>query len=112
MMDFKNVCKLVPVDIQEEITFHPYEHGKDEGVLQIKHLMNDGYIEHVNVFMPPFGYVSMLVDEDGISKGLPVNPRATKLYWANVQLHEPVQHPANELNYVYGPAVVFFTRLE
>jgi len=48
-----------------------------------------GYLEHVRVLdrieNGRFIYTSMFVDEEGLLKGLPKNPKATELYQRNVR---------------------------
>jgi len=70
-----------------------------------------GSIEHVRIWDKHQEiYASMFVDEQSISKGLPRNEAATKIYRANMIAHskdpraklDPERLPA-----IYGAAVVF-----
>ena len=115
MMDINKVLIKVPADAEQELQvleYNPQEGREGETIALLRELVGADYVEHVNVYMPPFGYVSMFVDEDGIAKDLPVNQRATHLYWTNIQIHEPVQYPERSLNPVHGDVVVLLKRAE
>lgn len=76
---------LVPVDGPTQVV------DVGEGFEGIREALGGGWIERVRVA----GDWSLAVDEDGIAKGLPVNPRASILH--GTPRHG---HP------VYGPALL------
>ncbi|MDB5596220.1 MAG: hypothetical protein JWM36_3181 [Hyphomicrobiales bacterium] len=72
-------------------------------------LGEDVHLEHVSVLIDGRP-TDMFVDEDGMSKGLPVNVAATKIYRANSLLRNP-DLDAEKLPKIVGPAVVFSRRV-
>ena len=69
----------------------------------------EAYTEHVNVLTDE-GYTDMFVDEDGFTKHLQRNEKATKLYRNNWLKQHPHVHPES-MNYIVGPAVIFNRRV-
>lgn len=66
--------------------------------------------EHVNVWHNS-QYLDMFVDEMGVLKKLPVNEKATKIYRANVQAHEPNPEPEEHMPSVHGDVVLFLEKV-
>lgn len=67
------------------------------------------YTEHVNV-LTNNGYTDMFVDEDGFSKSLSRNERATEIYRRNWMESHPNTEP-EKLNFIVGTAIVFDRRV-
>lgn len=66
--------------------------------------------EHVTVWYDS-RYLDMFVDETGVLKELPMNMRATAIYRANVQAHEPNPEPEDEMPFIAGNAVLFLEKV-
>ena len=62
--------------------------------------------EHVNVFWEG-EYRDMFVDEIGQLKDLPINMRATVIYWNNVKVHSPTEYDPDRMPLIFGKAVIF-----
>jgi hypothetical protein len=75
----------------------------------IRSHLGNGYFEHVTI-LNPFGKIpkglDMFVDEDGHSKGLPINAKATEFYRANWLKQHPEADP-NRLPEIVGTAIIF-----
>lgn len=69
-------------------------------------LGGESYLERVVWRTSTGHYADMLVDEDGIPKGLPVNPAATTLYQHDWCIKNPGQNP-NFLPSIFGVVIVF-----
>ena len=69
----------------------------------------NAYTEHVKVLVGD-SYTDMFVDEDGMTKKLPRNEKATAIYRNNWR-HIYPQTRAEALAYIVGPAVVFSQRI-
>ena len=67
-------------------------------------------IEHVNVWHDS-RYLDMFVDETGVEKELPLNEKATKIYRANTQAHEPNPEPEDEMPTIHGDVVLFMEKV-
>lgn len=67
-------------------------------------------MEHVNVWYND-AYTDMFVDEIGKLKKLPLNTEATKIYWENMRVHDPltfqVAAERGELDVIAGDAILF-----
>lgn len=77
-------------------------------VLEVIGAENDP--EHVTVWHDS-RYLDMFVDETGVLKELPFNEKATKIYRANVQAHEPNPEPEDEMPIICGNAVLFLEKV-
>jgi len=71
--------------------------------------LNGGRLEHVAV-LHEGERRDMFVDENGIEKGLPLNPEATAIYRNNTMTQYPETDP-EKLPAIYGPAVLFDRRV-
>ena len=69
----------------------------------------NAYTEHVNVLVGS-RYTDMFVDEDGLTKRLPRNEKATAIYRNNWLTKYPNTDPET-LAFIVGPAVVFSDRV-
>ena len=69
----------------------------------------DGWPEHVRIFSASGEWFwSMFVDDEGIRKGLPVNPLATEEYHRNTKIHRPqVYETYTKHQHIHGVAVLF-----
>jgi len=67
---------------------------------------DDIEMEHVNVWHKG-KYTDMFVDETGVLKGLPINPKATEIYRANVLAHEVNPPNPNDMPPIHGDALLF-----
>lgn len=76
---------------------------------QLKEVMapyfQNAYTEHVNVLVG-----DMFVDEDGFTKNLPRNEKATAIYRNNWLTQHPNTDP-EMMAFIVGPAVVFSDRV-
>lgn len=68
------------------------------------------YTEHVRILDEEGKYTDMFVDEDGLTKGLPRNEKATEQYRRNWLKQHPGTDP-ERLAFIVGPAVVFDRRV-
>ena len=73
----------------------------------LRHFPSGTRLEHVAVFSESREYVSMLVDEEGAIKELPLNPLATIEYQRNVLVNAPGSELAKDMPNIYGYAVLF-----
>ena len=69
----------------------------------------NAYTEHVNVLVGS-RYTDMFVDEDGLTKRLPRNEKATAIYRNNWLTQHPNTDP-EMMACIVGPAVVFSDRV-
>lgn len=69
----------------------------------------NAYTEHVNVLVGSC-YTDMFVDEDGLTKNLPRNEKATAIYRNNWLTQHPNTNPES-MACIVGPAVVFSDRV-
>ena len=69
----------------------------------------NAYTEHVNVLVGS-RYTDMFVDEDGFTKNLPRNEKATAIYRNNWLTQHPNTDP-EMMAFIVGPAVVFSDRV-
>lgn len=72
-------------------------------------VFGNAYTEQVNVLVDDV-YTDMFVDEDGMTKGLPRNEKATAIYRHNWRHQHPRTRP-EALAFIVGPAVVFSQRI-
>ena len=71
-----------------------------------QHFGPDIEVEHVNVWYDNH-YTDMFVDETGVLKQLPVNPKATAIYRANVLAHAVNPPNPEEMPPIHGDAILF-----
>lgn len=69
----------------------------------------NAYTERVNVLVDDV-YTDMFVDEDGMTKGLPRNEKATAIFRHHWRHQHPQTRP-EALAFIVGPAVVFSQRI-
>jgi len=97
----------------EEAVTPQWEDGKDFDRLQfaLRAFFEPRHYEHVNILHPDSEteYVDMFVDEVGALTGLPINEEATRLYQRNAIIHQGAK--AEELNKIYGPAIVILEKV-
>jgi hypothetical protein len=72
----------------------------------IKAKLDHAEFEHVTVFWND-EYRDMFVDDTGVLKGLPINARATAIYWNNTRIHMPDDYDPETMAMIHGPAVLF-----
>ena len=75
----------------------------------LKPIFDGAYTEHVNVLVGS-RYTDMFVDEDGLTKRLPRNEKATAIYRNNWLTQHPNTDP-ELMAFIVGPAVVFSDRV-
>jgi hypothetical protein len=72
----------------------------------IKGKLNGAELDHVRVFWHG-QYLDMFVDEMGSVNRLPINVKATAIYWNNVRIHDPARYKPDEMPTIHGTAVLF-----
>jgi hypothetical protein len=82
------------------------DEADDNAQMRLWESVSDGYFEHVRVFGRD-KYCSMLVDEQGRQKGLPLNEMASKIYWNNVRVPDPGQCDPRIMDPIAGDVILF-----
>jgi hypothetical protein len=108
----KTKLRLIPVEGEPEDREVELAETPTYGALRalVEPLLHGGDMERGRVWYQD-AYRDMLVDENGIAKDLPVNERATAIYWANTLAHTPGPHLTETWAEIRGPAVLFPDRL-
>jgi len=84
------------------------DEADDNALMRLWESVSDGYFEHVRVFWRE-KCCSMLVDEQGRQKELPLNEMASKIYWntPNVRVHDPAQYDPRIMDPIAGDVILF-----
>jgi hypothetical protein len=84
------------------------DEADDNAQMRLWESVSDGCFENVRVFWRARDkYCSMLVDEQGKQKELPLNELASKIYWNSNRVHDPGQYDPRVMDPIVGDVILF-----